>query len=65
VCVFVLRILNEELQAWRTRGVEGHFTGERPWLTTDDYVRQQQRKQSKKYMIVGVQQQNYTLFIII
>ena len=32
-------IVNEELVNWQQRGVEGHFTGQRPWLNTDDFVR--------------------------
>jgi len=31
-------VLNEEMERWRNCGVDGHFTGERPWVKTDDYV---------------------------
>ena len=27
------RVVNEELQAWADRAVEGHFDGQRPWLS--------------------------------
>ena len=27
------KIVEEELECWKTRGVEGHFKGERPWVS--------------------------------
>ncbi len=30
------KYLQEELDKWAKRGVMGHFTGQRPWLTVDD-----------------------------
>lgn len=33
--------VNEELDAWEAKGVEGHFTGARPWAHADDFVRPQ------------------------
>ncbi len=33
-----LAIVNEELDAWAQRGVEGHFTGQRPWLSYHEQV---------------------------
>jgi kynureninase len=28
-----IQIINEELDAWARHGVDGHFTGERPWVS--------------------------------
>ncbi len=33
--------VEEELKAWERSGVEGHFTGPRPWAHSDDFVREQ------------------------
>ena len=33
-------VVNEELDEWAERGVEGHFRAKRPWLTADDFVRE-------------------------
>ncbi len=41
--------VEEELLSWQTRGVEGHFRGERPWAHTDDFVRKQMAR------VVGAQ----------
>ncbi len=32
------RLVNEDLEAWATLGVEGHFEGERPWLPYHESV---------------------------
>jgi len=32
------KLLDEELDKWARAGVEGHFTGERPWVTIDECV---------------------------
>lgn len=37
-------LVQEELDAWATRGVEGHFHGKRPWLTIDEVVQKQMAK---------------------
>lgn len=31
-------IVNEELEKWKAKGVEGHFEGERPWVSIDETV---------------------------
>jgi kynureninase len=33
-----LEIVDEELTAWAQRGVEGHFTGERPWVSYHEHA---------------------------
>lgn len=40
-------LVNEELDKWAQVGVEGHFTGERPWAPIDEFV------VSKSASIVG------------
>ncbi|GAB5354573.1 hypothetical protein AAMO2058_000130300 [Amorphochlora amoebiformis] len=32
------RLMNEEIAKWKARGVEGHFTGKRPWAEIDEEV---------------------------
>jgi len=34
----VTQYVNEELKKWAEVGVEGHFTGTRPWFNIEDYV---------------------------
>ena len=33
-------LVNEELRAWQTQGVEGHFAGPRPWVSYHEQVAQ-------------------------
>ena len=30
--------INEEMEKWKTNGVEGHFNGARPWAKIDEFV---------------------------
>lgn len=33
------RYLQEELNAWKERGVEGHFTGDKPWVSYHEWAK--------------------------
>lgn len=30
--------LNEEMEKWKKTGVQGHFVGDRPWVTIDEVL---------------------------
>lgn len=39
-----LKFLERELASWSSRGVNGHFEGDRPWLHYDDFLTEEQAR---------------------